>query len=74
MNIFKKKVFIGKPVNRFSEYGNKVVGQLVIIDNKAYLLSEKGEKLTTISPLTGNAVTQFVEVDENSLAEAETIE
>lgn len=70
MNSLKKKVFIGKPVNRFSEYGNKVVGQLVIIDNKAYLLSEKGEKLTTISPLTGNAITQFVEVDENSLVEA----
>lgn len=70
MNSLKKKVFIGKPVNRFSEYGNKVVGQLVIIDNKAYLLSEKGEKLTAISPLTGNAITQFIEVDENSLAEA----
>ena len=69
MNSFKKKVFIGKPVNRFSEYGNKVVGQLVIIDNKVYLLSEKGEKLTTIIPLTGNAVTQFVEVDEDSLSE-----
>ena len=69
MNSFKKKVFIGKPVNRFSEYGNIVVGQLVIIDNKVYLLSEKGEKLTTISPLTGNAVTQFVEVDEDSLSE-----
>lgn len=66
----KKKVFIGKPVNRFSEYGNKVVGQLVIIDDKAYLLSEEGEKLTTISPLTGNAITQFVEVDENSLVKA----
>ena len=69
MNSFKKKVFIGKPVNRFSEYGNKVVGQLVIIDNKVYLLSEKGEKLTTLSSRTGNAVTQFVEVDEDSLSE-----
>lgn len=66
----KKKVFIGKPVNRFSEYGNKVVGQLIIIDDKVYLLSEEGEKLTAISPLTGNTVTQFVEVDENSLVEA----
>lgn len=70
MNSLKKKIFIGKPVNRFSEYGNKIVGQLVIIDDKAYLLSEEGEKLTTISPLTGNAITQFIEVDENSLAEA----
>ena len=64
-----KKVYLGKPVNRFSEYGNKVTGQLIVINDKVYLLPKDEEEKTVISPLTGNAVTRFIEVDEDSLSE-----
>lgn len=69
MNSIKKKLYIGKPCIYSSKYENEIIGQLIIIDDKTYILSEEGEKSTTISPLTGNTVTQFVEVDENSLVE-----
>lgn len=64
-----KKVYLGKPVDRFSGYGNQVTGQLIVINDRVYLLPKDEEERTIIGPLTGNTVTRFIEVDEDSLSE-----